>query len=437
MSVRGVFLCYTKRVKPICSLRWFGAVAIALLIAAPAVRGDDANNADAARINKLVRRLGSVQAETRAAAARDLLEIGPAAVPALTEAQHHRDPEIAAAARALLDRIDQVLLFGSRIVLRAEPAAVAWDQPFDLVVNIENGNDTPCAIPFSPGLAALADLTPDARQVGRLVEIADFLEVRDPDGNLVEPHIFDIDDAVRVSAAIRRRADGMVEGQQAAHSTKDYRVSEFNRGRMRYRLLRAGRYRIQFVYAPEWDDPALIAARVGYINSNVAEVQVTSDAPAVVRESDSPMALAVERSGGELVAYLVSAYDLPASFNLNIGEDGPHFASAAWLVCAGEGAFKAPMSPTGAFRLDWLKRLAPGQRVELGRIPVSQLMHAAGMKHGESVTVSARYDSVVSRSAAPILGRAVSPADRALLDALPPYLISGACESPPMRVVAP
>ena len=391
-------------------------------------------------IASLVRQLGAASPQRRQQAERRLLEIGPRCVPALRDARDHRDPEVVARVRSLLGRFDRLLLAGAKVRLAVEPSRVRWDQPFDLLVAVENESPVACQVPFSPRLAELLGFSAEARQVGPILDVADFLELTGPDGEMIDLHVHDAADDPAVRRIVELRAEGLAYDKLAAGAARTYRVPALNRGWGRYRMLSAGTYRIRLVYQPEWGDPWLAERNVGRVESNVVEVAVLDDAPAVVRRAHEQLVLRIAREGDAVVGRLVNAYDLPVRVNLNINGDTALFARVSWTIGRGAETVDVPAPGGGPFDSDRLVRLEPGGEVVLARCALAELTgrpEVRSLLAGEPAELRLRYMSLISRSSAGFLGEDCAPQDRQLLARLPPFLVSGNFESEPVGLTVP
>lgn len=389
-----------------------------------AARGEAKSRSE---IDALIRQLGAPSAARREAAVRELVSVGPDAMAALDEARSNRDPEVAARARALYEKLANVPMFGARVTLRAEPARVKWDEPFDLRVTIET-DSFGCVVPFSTQLASLLPFGSDARQAGLVLDVADFLEVRGPDDRLIDPHLFDATDDPSVIRAAEMRAGGLNYARQSAHERETTVVPALNRGRVRYRMHAAGTYRMRLAFEPEWDDPVLAAAHAGRTESDWIKVEIASDAPARVRADGALLDVVVEQAHGFVTASIINAYDLPLSVNMNLNGGSPLYARASWVVWHGDEREAVALSPTGPYDPGRFEVLAPDERVEVARIAMSDL-------DGEAVAF--RYDAELSKGAADMLSPRVSPPERHWLSALPAYVATGRFESEALPLTMP
>jgi HEAT repeat protein len=94
------------------------------------LRKQTVDEARRSKAGPLIRELGNADFETREKAEKDLLALGAAAVPALSEAQKDSDPEIASRSKELLKRIGTatdsgVVLAALRLIASQKPERAA------------------------------------------------------------------------------------------------------------------------------------------------------------------------------------------------------------------------------------------------------------------------------------------------------------------------
>ncbi|MCP4594384.1 MAG: hypothetical protein GY842_26945, partial [bacterium] len=200
----------------------------------------------------LIRKLGDPSFQVRTEATRRLCMLGTPVRTQLEEAAKGSDIEIALRAKALLGIMDELLFSGCRLTLTASRSRVAWNEPLDLILTVQNTSTHPGTIPFER--SAPDGRNADADQVAGLIDAADFLVVTGPDGMPVSFHLDTADPVPAVEALVRNRADASPSSRLVPGRTRQHRMTTFNRGRARYPLLRAGTYRITVVYTPKWDD---------------------------------------------------------------------------------------------------------------------------------------------------------------------------------------
>jgi len=357
------------------------------------------------RIEALVRDLGDRSYEVRTNATRRLCAVGLPATEALRRAAEGPKAEIALRARAVLDTLDRLLFAGVDIELAFTASSIRWDEPVDLELRLHNRCPYPSRVAFEPDAAKRAEATKDAAQVGAMLDVADWLRVRGPDGRDIELRVDDILTDESVAAAVDERVRGggavlLPPGERAVLS-----IPSFNRGWARYPLLDAGEYTVSFDYTPPWEDEALAAERAGRVMSNTARVKVTTSAPQAVTRSRREALLSLEPEGTVLVAALTNTSDLHVMVNANFGASAP-FAQAHWVYGLGEArheiaAFARGPSGWRQFDASKLVELAPGERVVLARIGLDLLRQSfateGGAVDGAGWTVHFTYSSLLDR----------------------------------------
>ncbi|HUU94504.1 MAG TPA: hypothetical protein VM487_02100 [Phycisphaerae bacterium] len=404
---------------------------------------------DDAAVEEMIRRLGDPSYDARTRATRELCRIGHRAAGALKEAAAGDDFETALRAANLLEVIESVYFGGCAVRLEADPARVSWNEPFELIVTIRNESDYSAQIPLEMSARRRGEVSADARQVGDMVDVADYLRVVSPDGRQVDLKVDDILVDPEVADAVEWRARGGPLGELPPGREVVVRLTDFNRGWARYPLLSRGVHKIDFVYEPQWDDEEFRRAGVGRVASNALEVEVTEAGPAIVRQRVRPAVVTIERSGDELVARLTNSDDLPIWINMNWGTSQAPFAHVVWTVFAGRTHEEELVEPEGrappmdAFTRDRLVEVAPGASVEVGRISLAQLLKKAmvqAVPAGRSFQVRAalvnQCDLSWQRRQEPaLIGNHRVP--EGLRTPLPRRMITGRFPSQPFEVIKP
>ena len=396
-----------------------------------------------AQIQELIGKLGHPSYETRARATRCLCMIGQ-------RAADSEEFETALRARSLLQVIESVYFGGCSIHLAAEKARIAWDEPTDLIITIRNQSAYRAQLPLDTSAERRRALSEQARQVGDMVDLADYLRVTAPEGRRVELRADDLQGDPQVADAVEWRAEGGPVGELPAGGEVIHRLRPLNRGWARYPLLQRGVYKILFDYDPQWDDEEFRRAGVGRVTSNVLEVEVTKAAPPIVSASGGsrrPAVITAEREGARLIARLTNADDLPIWVNLNLGADQPPFAQLVWTILAGgsreEVRFDllSPQPSLEAFTQERFRKLAPGESVELGRAPLARFMQAPGVQalpagaDFELQAVLVNQAGIAwqrSPSSGSLLGNPRAP--EALRNPLPRRMITGRFTSNPIEL---
>lgn len=397
-------------------------------------------------IAALIEQLGSDSFREREAAERALIEIGPPAFAALREAASSDDAEVALRARRILGVYRDLLLVGARVRLEIHPEQVAWNEPAELTVIIENPSDLPCWLPFSADVLE-GDPAVPAVHVGRMLDIADFLEVLGPDGERIDLHVDDVREDSAVEAAVDLRASGHVPAA-ALDPGQSVRVSlPLNRGWARYPLLEAGIYTIRFAYRPSWERVRPRGLADMAVTSPPVRLTVRTAAPEAVRTVRAPLRIEVLREGDRLIGRLRACDDQPIIVNLNFGRDNWLHARLEWVLPWGEDdTLTVPAAGTDnpPFRPDLLHTLEPDATVTLVEMPVADLINTVREHYNippARLEVRLRYTNFCSRSYLEMrLRSAQRPPDdpvwRIRRD-LPPNIVSGWFVSEPVVVDVP
>lgn len=335
------------------------------------------NEGDAERdIPGLIRKLGDPAYAVRMAAMRDLYRVGPAARKELEFAAESEIAETALRARKILKALDQVYFGGVTVSLSFSSGRTAWDQPVDLVVNFVNDSDYPARLPFAHPDAGPDSDHPDAKQVGRMLDLADWLVVRDHEGQDIELRVddFTADDDVR--AAVERRLRDAPSSQLLPDEQVELRLGAFNRGWARYALLERADYTVTFRYEPEWEDSVLAVEGFGRVVAGPVKLTVLTSAPETVSRGGQESSVSLERAGGAFTVFVVNHHDRAQVVNCNLGQAAP-FAQGNWIVQRDErtvelSAIGTPVA-IDRFAEEHLVSVAPGDRIELISAPWDEL----------------------------------------------------------------
>ncbi len=368
-------------------------------LAAPAADGE---------ILRLIRELGDPSYEKRIFATRRLCAIGPRARSQLLSAADGEDFEAALRAKNLLSTFDRMFFRGIDISVEFSKSRIAWDEPVDLRITMTSRSEYAAHIPFE-GRAVdgrvPADNHNDAAQVGVLLDIADWLIVRRPDGSSVELRVNDIRLDAAVEAVVESRSitgpTSLLETRQRLTVT----LRAFNRGFARYPLLDKGEYSVIVDYMPQWDDDVLLAQRIGRVVSNEGVITVTKGAPSGVSRAGIEVSLQLEQRGGTFVATLTNHNDQSRLLNKNFGS-APPFAAGRWIYTLGDAVHELPVEvQADVARQDFdaalLISVRPGQSVELWRGSVrnirQRLAEAGAILTGARWTLHFHYLNVCDR----------------------------------------
>ena len=357
-----------------------------------------------AEIARLIRELGDTSYDVRVSATRRLCMIGGPARDELSRAAAGDDTEVAIRARHVLHTLDRLWFAGCEVVLSASRTRLAWDEAVDLTIEIHNRSAWPAAIPFETEGEKRARLGVDVRQVGDMLDAADMLRVVSAERHEIPLRLDDIAADPAVAHAVESRVDEAPRGIIPPNGSVSIALPAFNRGWARYPLLDAGTYSVQFIYAPEWNDPALSAAQVGRVASNEVSLTVAREAPDTVSRTHATALITLNRQEQWLVAHLTNRTDQAMVVNLNFGGGVP-FADGRWVLTDNERLIDIPVPPLqpgaswDAFDEQRLAKVGPGQRIVLAQIEWDQLQRRADeSKAAASWQVAFTYSNLCDRA---------------------------------------
>lgn len=377
----------------------------------------------------------------RRQAVRQLANWGPLAFERLRAVTAGPDLEAALLARDLLDELGEVVLIGSQVVLEVDRHRIAWHEPIALTVRVVNSTTGPVRVPWPATSASAPAVQYDARQVGAMMDVADFLIVTGPDGQEVELRVDPIERDSAVYEAVHRRAGDNPPSHAVPAGTSDQvTVTRFNRGWARYPLLQRGVYAIELRYQPQWQDEAWTRQGFGLVVSNRVEVEVLDAAPELIREAGRPLKLVLTQQGPSLEAELVSTWDRDLWVNVNIGPQRETHARLEWQpmgpALEQPEPFEMESDATDpVFQADRLRRLAPGERLALMHAPAEGVLRRAQPgRQSDPAAVSAtlRYTHL----ATPETLRAALRADRRH-EGIPAELFTGSVSSEMILIESP
>ncbi len=329
-------------------------------------------------IEQLVSELGAASYENRMYATRRLLAIGLPARRRLVAAARSDSPEVVLRAKRLLSAFDTLLFHGVEVELEFSKPQIRWNESVDLKVTLINRSEFPARVPIETDTGQRAGLVGDSRQVADMLDVGEWLRVVGPSDRPVGLRVDDINLDPNIAAVVQvRLAEGPLCTLAAGERTTIV-VRDFNRGWARMPLLDAGRYVVQFDYAPQWDDDVLNEAQVGRVRSNEAVVTVAEAAPDTVSRRGIDAGITIESKGDTLIATLVNRTDQPMRVNLNFGTSPP-FAVGRWVWDHDGNMREASSIKRGGllwrdFKADGLVEVAPGDSIELTRITLGQLL---------------------------------------------------------------
>ncbi|MFQ5592505.1 MAG: hypothetical protein ACE5HE_15215 [Phycisphaerae bacterium] len=358
-----------------------------------------------AEIALLIRNLSDPDYEKRTMATRRLLMAGMCAEGPLREAARGDDVEVRLRAEHILATLGRLWFAGAEVSLSFTRSAIAWGDPVDLQLTVRNRSDYPTPIPFRFPPEEPHDAASDAAQVGMMLDIADFVVVRDDRGHVVHLRVDDITASPEVSQVVHDRLATPPSSILPAGEQLTITVRDFNRGWARYPLLDGGTYTVQLVYEPTWEDEVLASQHAGRVASEPATLQVTRAAPDEVARDGTTASITLQSDGVALVAKLTNRSDQPMVVNKNFGGGAP-FAVALWVYTAGESVHHVPVSPKASpglsdFDEGLLVNVEPGGCIELARTDLRTLLEklasdGAGLD-GEHWAIHFSYESAFGR----------------------------------------
>lgn len=379
---------------------------MALLWIIPALHAQPVvERAKPAEIAALVEALGDSSYEARTAATRRICVIGPAASSALRAAVQGNNAEIGLRARQLLMVFDQLLFSGADVSISFSKTQVAWNEPVDLIMVISNTSEHSARLPFDLDAAARGANSEDARQVMDLLDVADWLKVREPGGRELELRMDDFSMEPEISAAVESRARGAGGSIIPPGEAATLILRNINRGWARYAMLDPGEYTVVLDYTPEWTDEVLVKARAGQVLSNAAGVRVTEGAPSTVSRSGAASEIIVEKDADSFVARFLNRADRVLVVNANFGSSPP-FADGRWVLEGQSDRREIPVNPKAAstwkdYQASRLLEVEPGQTIELARILVGDALKALDngpRPRTEGCTIGFTYNHLADRA---------------------------------------
>lgn len=324
------------------------------------------------QIRRMVHRLNHPLPTQREAAVQQLAAWGPRCLPSLYEAAKGTSLEAALSARDLIAELQAVYLLGAHITLKTSKQQVAWDEPFDLTVQVNNPTPAAIRLPWSATPESTTQpVEGEAQQVAAAFDAGEFIEVTGPNGQTVELRVDPIDRSPEIQQVVNERAGA----EPPSHllppgASTTLRVREYNRGWARIPMLEAGRYSIRVNYQPQWATEAWTEAGFGHVSSPPVEVVVSRAAPAMIRKAPRSTALRMELQDATVIARLVNYWDRPVWFNCNFGPDPTLHAQAVWTFYFTDKKETSQWQPepTGTrFQLERVMRVEPMASVEIAR----------------------------------------------------------------------
>jgi len=331
-------------------------------------------------VARLVQELGDPDYETRVFATRRLCAIGPPASEKLLAAVDGPDTEAALRARKLLTTLDRVLLRDVDVSLSFTRTEIAWAEPVDLLLTLTNRSAYAARIPFEIRRADRSADDSDARQVAAMLDVSEWLRVRNAEGREIELRVDDIAADAEVLAAVQDRLNGGPVETLAPGERVQVLARALNRGWARYPLLDRGEYTVAFEYLPPWEDDALATARVGRVASDPVTITVNGGAPPGVSRSGLEAEIELTTAGRDLVVRLANRSDQLLHINTNLG-GAPPFAEGRWVYERDGMRRELPAGNRGAasfrdFQEARLVALDPGGSLEIERAAIADLRQA-------------------------------------------------------------
>lgn len=335
-------------------------------------------------ISALIRDLGDPSYEQRLAAMRSLAAIGMPARAALEEAASGADIEVALRAKSLLTTLGRLLFSGAEVRLSATKTKIGWDESIDLILEVQSSPRFATRVPFSLEDGTDGGDDSDARQVGDMLDLAEWMQLRRADGREVSLKVDDIADDPAVLSAVQERLSGGPVSTLEPARTARITGTRANRGWARFPLLDAGEYTFVFDYVPQWEDEVLERDRIGRVRSNEVTVIVTDGAPAEVSRGGREASVTLDREGDTFVAKIVNHNDQEMIVNTNYGP-APPLAQGHWVLEQSDRQVKIPVGEPGPirwsdFRAAALLSVLPGQTTTLASIDLKELRNRAKEK---------------------------------------------------------
>lgn len=358
-----------------------------------------------------IEKLAAPKYQDRIEATRRLCQLGPVAREALRAACKSESFELSTRAQQLVAVLDRQFFSGVRVTLRASRDSVAWDEPFNVVIELENTSAYEARVPLELGAAPAADATTvsDLQQATVMVDAGDFLEVKDGAGQPVALRLDDINEEPAINAMISARASaGPVQVLKPGEKAS-FVLAQFNRGWARFPLLTAGEATIRFGYVPEWPEDETFGdfnrQRVGEVSSAPIQVRVTRGAPETLSRSGRMAEIKVNPSGDEYIASILCLYDKPIQLNVQYGATLP-FAQFHWMLTSGEEDRMIPGAEQTRSRLtdfaaSGFSTLQPGESLELGRVKAARVREVCAAPPNPSTQpcrLTASYINLCSRA---------------------------------------
>ncbi len=303
---------------------------------------DDTPAAESA-MRQLIDQLGDASFEVRAEATRRICKMGLVASEYLKQAAATGQAEISLRAKHLLKTLDALMFSGVEVSLAVSASTVRWHEPVDIKMTFTNHSPVPARVPFELGSKSLAKSL-EGRQVGDMLDAAEYLHITAPDGSDVNIMLDDISEHPDVTNIVEHRVQGGTVSTLAPGEKAELTLRGFNRGWARYPLYEKGAYRISFDYTPQWSDDSLLSEKVGRVVSNDVQINISEAAPLSVSRHQIMGAFSIALENDQFIARAHCRSDKPIFINKNFGLRLP-LSQARWEFSTQTKIIEIPVTP--------------------------------------------------------------------------------------------
>lgn len=358
-------------------------------------------------INRMIQQLSDPSYATRTHATRRLCAIGMDAYEPLKQALQSDDAETALRASELIHTLNQLLFTGVEISLsfsknNIAKNNIAWNESIDLIITLKNGSSHPAKIPFDKQTTLPRQNHNHARQVAGMLDAAEWLHVRHPQGHEITLTVNDFASDPAIVDVVHNRLDEgpflTIDPQQQITLT----AHAFNRGWARYKLLDEGEYTVCIDYVPAWEDEKLADAQVGRVTSKEIKIRITKPAPETISRTGQAASVSIYQENKKIFARLINRSDQPMILNTNLG-DQPPFAQARWVYRNDDQQIEHLMIDQA--RASWndfdqhkLIEIQPGQSHVLSKMDIDvlrqKLIEAGADEKAETWALSFSYSNL-------------------------------------------
>ncbi len=318
-------------------------------------------------IRQLIDQLGDASFEVRVEATRRICKMGLVASEHLKQAVATGQAEVSLRAKHLLETLDALMFSGVEVTLAVSDSTVRWHESVDITMTFTNRATVPARVPFELGAQSFAKSL-EGRQVGDMLDAAEYLRITAPDGSEVNIILDDISEHPDVTNVVEHRVQGGAVSTLAPGEKVALTLRGFNREWARYPLYEKGTYRIVFDYTPQWSDDSLLAEKVGRVVSNEVQVNISEAAPSSVSRHQIMGAFTVSLENEQVVARAHCKSDKPIFINQNFGTRLP-LSQARWEFSTTTKAIEIPVSPTfDTFDPNLVKKVGVGESIVIAKI---------------------------------------------------------------------